>query len=269
MKNSHQLSPSIPPHLKKIMLYDHSEVDNFDPYSIHKLNYCDRIQTVINLIEKNFPNPTNIQIGEFGCAQGNMSLLLAERGYTVTAVDQDAAFLEYSQLKYERGTIQWIKANFSDENIPMQALDVAILGEIIEHCAYPEKVVENISRYVKPGGICIITTPNGSRIKAQLPTFKQVLKNHSRDALAQRQFGPDGSDHLFLFTLKEAINIIPKQSKKLAQGYLGGTPLINALTLRPLRYLDHKTVRKFIRFLSALPIINRFTFNNFYLVFKK
>jgi SAM-dependent methyltransferase len=198
-----------------------------------------------------------------------MSLLLAEKGYTVTAVDQDANFLEYSQLKYEKGNIQWVQANFSDENIPIEPVDVAILGEIIEHCAYPEKIIENILSYVKPGGICIITTPNGNRIKAQLPSFRQVLREYSRDTLARRQFGPDGSDHLFLFTLKEARSIIPQQTQLLGCGYLGGSILIHASSIALLAWFRPRIIKKMIRFLAGIPVINRRTFHNFYLIFKK
>jgi 2-polyprenyl-3-methyl-5-hydroxy-6-metoxy-1,4-benzoquinol methylase len=269
MKNSYSLEKLAPEHLKKIMQYDHAEIDNPKPHAINKLNYWDRIQTVIDLIEKNYPNPTGIHIAELGCAQGNMSLLLAEKGYGVTAVDQNEKFLEYSRLKYEKGDLQWIQANFSEANIPIQPVDVAILGEIIEHCAYPEKVIENILSYVKPGGICIITTPNGSRIKAQLPSFKQVLKKYPRDTLAQKQFGPDGSDHLFLFTLKEAQSIMPQQTKLLESGYLGGSILIHASNLALIAWLRPSALKKTLRFLAKIPVINKRTFNNFYLIFKK
>jgi 2-polyprenyl-3-methyl-5-hydroxy-6-metoxy-1,4-benzoquinol methylase len=269
MKNSFQLQKILPAHLRKIMHYDHIEIDNPDPHSIHKLNYWDRIQTVIALVEQIHPHPTDIHIAELGCAQGNMSLLLAEKGYAVTAVDQDANFLEYSQLKHEYGNIQWVQANFSNENIPIPPADIAILGEIIEHCAYPEKVIENILHCVKPGGICIITTPNGGRFKAQLPSFRQVLKKYSRDTLAQKQFGPDGADHLFLFTLQEAFSIIPKQTKIELHGYLGGSLLINALSIHLLKWLNPVVLKKILRTLANIPTINRLTFNNFYLVFKK
>ncbi len=260
------LKKAIKPHLEKIRMYDEVEIDNPNVFDLHKINYLDRINSIVKLVQKYYPNPQGIRIAEFGCAQGNISLKLAEKGYSVIALDQDSDFLEYSQLKHEKGDMRWVRANFSESGISIEPVDVAILGEIIEHCAYPEKIIENIASYVKPGGLCLITTPNGSRLKAQLPSFRQVLKTHSRESLEQRQFGPDGSDHLFLFTLPEALEILPTNSHVLESGYLGGSILINRISMPLLKVLLGRKIDSLIRLFSKIPFLNQRTFNNFYIL---
>jgi len=89
------------------------------------------------------------------------------------------------------------------------------VGELIEHCAYPEKIIEKILEHIRPGGLLILTTPNGARarIKAKLPTFKEVLIREQREIFEERQFGPNGRHHLFSFNLEEIKYIVPRNAK--------------------------------------------------------
>ena len=106
MKNSLELENHIDVKYNKILSNDKIEIDNPDKYHPRRLLYIDRIITIIEKIKKKFPIPDDIKIGEFGCAQGNMSLILAEIGYKVFEIDISTSFLEYSKLKYEMGDIQ-------------------------------------------------------------------------------------------------------------------------------------------------------------------
>jgi len=178
-------------------------------------------------------------------------------------------FIEYSKKKYERGTIEWIVSNVDNLNFPEGALDVAIAGELIEHCAYPEEIVEKIMRYVRPGGLLILTTPNGARIKAGLPTFSQVLSKETRKLFEERQFGPGGEDHLFLFKLGEVRYIVPGNARIVERGYLGGTILVNKYSYHFFRLFPIRLLESFIRTLSRVPVINSKTFGNIYAILAK
>ncbi len=52
--------------------------------------------------------PTGGRIIEIGCAQANMSLLLAESGYDCTACDIDADAIAYGRKKFEHGSMNWV-----------------------------------------------------------------------------------------------------------------------------------------------------------------
>ena len=83
--------------------------------------------------------------------------------------------------------------------------DVAVWGEMIEHAAYPERILAEIRRVLKPQGWLILSTPNGERFRTGLPTFSQVK---DRAPLEQHQFKPDGDGHLFLFERSELATIL-------------------------------------------------------------
>jgi len=270
MKNSNLLH-SASKKITKIIEFDKMEIDNPVYYHPQKLAYMDRINYIINYIKKIYI-PTNTRIAEFGCAQANMSLLLAQEGYETYAIDIEKEFLEYSKLKYEYGKITWILSNVEELSLEKK-FDVIILGEVIEHCAYPEEIIKNITDFLKVNGVLIITTPNGSRIRTKLKTFTHFKEPAKRKEFEQFQFGPDGDNHLFLFTLNELSLIIPGNLKLISKGYLGSTILFSYLyklrNIFPNNLVKYNTLLKIIRGLSHMYIFNKLTFNNIFIILKK
>ena len=148
MKNSHILQKELSFEYHTIMECDLIEIDNVDLHNPIRLNYLDRLRLCLNIIQSKFPDPKDISIGDFACAQGNIGLSLAELGYNVFAVDINPVFINYSKKKYEKGNIQWIVSEISDLTIKPDSLDVVIIGELIEHCAYPEEIIKKILEFV-------------------------------------------------------------------------------------------------------------------------
>lgn len=146
---------------------------------------------------------------DLGCAQGNIALLLAEAGFDAWAVDLRVDFLKYAALKHERGTFSRVAANGECLPFPAHFFDVVVWGEMIEHVAYPERVLAEIRRVLADQGLLLITTPNGSRLRTGLPTFSRVS---DRIHLEDRQFQPDSDGHLFLFEKLELIELLKSQN---------------------------------------------------------
>ena len=211
-----------------------------------------------------------VQSQRLGCAQGNVSLLLAEAGYRATAIDLNPIFLRYSQAKYERGDIKWRLANIENHGLLPESQDVVILGEVVEHCAYPERIVEKSFQLLVPGGHLLITTPNHSFIGCQrLPSFRQILGLESRSDLEARQFGPDGKDHLFLFTRRELRLLRPCGGSITASGYLSNT-LLSKLPKTLMAFLFTPiSASKVMRLLSLVPMVNSLTSSGQFLIVRK
>lgn len=269
MKSVFAIKENIDPKYAKIVAYDEAEIDNPEKYLPSRMLYMHRIEKVVSWISKKFQNLEGVQVAEIGCAQGNMSLKLAEKGFKVFAVDIDEKFLEYGKLKYEKGDITWVRANIEELNIPKESIDVAIMGEIIEHCAYPEDVIAKTLEFVKPGGYVFITTPNGSRVKTGLPTFGQFSAKEDRKKFEELQFGPDGNNHLFLFTLQEVTSLIPQNAKIVESGYLGSSILLNRRTYKLFKIFPYGMFVGILNMLAKIPFINKKTFNNIYTVIQK
>ena len=250
----------------KIAQYDAIEIDNSNEYSINKIAYLNRLNKLAGLIDllTERKGPSNVL--DIGCAQGNLSLLLAEKGYIVDALDLRPEYIEYSKLKYEKGDIRWLNVNIM-EFIPGKQYDFVILGEILEHCAYPERILEKAVSLLRIGGHLIATTPNGRFVKEKLPRFKDV--SDDRASLEKRQYGPEGKDHLFLFTLKELTRLVSSYGTVVGAGYLGSY-LVNRASIKGLKvFLSPARVQKLISLFESIPILNRLFSQGLYAVARK
>jgi len=97
---------------------------------------------------------------DLGCGLGTIPFLLGSKGYTVTAVDLDAATIAACQQKNGFPHVKFVTGNA--ENIDLgQKFDVVIASEVIEHVPHPGLLMETISRHLAKDGIAIISIPNG------------------------------------------------------------------------------------------------------------
>jgi 2-polyprenyl-3-methyl-5-hydroxy-6-metoxy-1,4-benzoquinol methylase len=161
------------------------------PFSYHL-----RLGQVVDAFAKYLPPPAHI--GDLACAAGNFALTLAERGYKVTGVDLLEDFLSYARKKHTHGDVEFVQGNILDYRASTP-LDGVLMGEVIEHVAWPEYLLQSAKENLRVGGVLVLTTPNGAYGKADLPTFKQISKDRSQ--YEKRQFHP--GKHLFLYTPEE------------------------------------------------------------------
>jgi 2-polyprenyl-3-methyl-5-hydroxy-6-metoxy-1,4-benzoquinol methylase len=268
MKTAQEIEKDLPSDLRTLLKFDKREIDNPNPYDIAKLNYMDRFNKMINIFRQQFPHPEKIKIADVGCAQANVSLILAEFGFQMTAIDINPNYLDYAKHKQEKGSITWFQGNFDQMNLENK-FDAIILGELVEHCAYPEDFIQKALNYLKPNGIILVTTPNGAMFKNKLPTFGQLRKREDRNYLEKKQFGPDGSDHLFLFTINDLKLLLPKNTKIKQAGYLGGTFIINHKTISLLKWMPRHWMENLERLVANLPLLNRYTCYGLYAIITK
>ena len=136
---------------------------------------------------------------DVGCAQGTLALLLAEAGYSVVANDLRKDFLEYAKSRYESGNIEFIDGNIFDVKLDKK-FDLVFANQIIEHLVYPIDFLKQLSELVSPGGHIIVTTPNHSYFKNDLPTYAGIGDPAQH---ADRQFTADADGHFFAYTAEE------------------------------------------------------------------
>jgi 2-polyprenyl-3-methyl-5-hydroxy-6-metoxy-1,4-benzoquinol methylase len=162
------------------------------PFSYHL-----RMHQVLRAFRDFLPPPA--EVADVACAAGNFALMLAESGYQVTGVDLLSDFLRYAEKKKTGGRIEFVQGNLMEYRHP-RPLDGLLMGEVIEHVAWPENLIASAAANLRHGGIFVVTTPNGDYGGNDLPTFKDV-KGGDRKAFEAVQFDP--SRHLFLYTPAE------------------------------------------------------------------
>src|SRR5262249_27083177 len=107
---------------------------------------------------------TGKRVLDLGCRSGALTRTYAA-GNEVVGVDVDrAALAEAAKLGIE--TI-WADV---DEALPFDAaaFDVVVAGELLEHVRFPERVVAEAARVLRPRGLLVGSVPNAFRLKNRL-----------------------------------------------------------------------------------------------------
>jgi len=208
--------------------YDINEYFNKNIKNYARMHYINRIRKIIDLTNQ-YSNGKYVL--DTGCAQANISTLLAEEGYKCIAFDLRYNFLTYAKLKWEYGYINYVCGNIDSLPFKKEVFDVIVLGEFLEHVAFPKKIVLIMLEHLKKNGIIIITTPNGSSLMNKfyfkLPTY--INKNNECE-LVKRQYGPSGNSHLFLFTFNELQQLLESIGLKIIYSCLMNCVFFNPIT---------------------------------------
>lgn len=96
-----------------------------------------------------------------GTGEGDYDGMIAGFCKNLTACDineQDVAFA--TQLNREVPNVQYAVENALELSFPDDSFDLLISVDVIEHVGRPERMMEEVGRVLKPGGLALITFPS-------------------------------------------------------------------------------------------------------------
>lgn len=136
-----------------------------------------RIRMTIKDVLQHKPPPATVL--DIGCANGFMSYLFSQLGYTVTATD--ASDVPERPELFKRCNVTFFHSNLNElDPFPAQctsSFDVALFGEVIEHILnHPSGLLKSIARTLKPDGLLVLSTPNPSTL---MNAVRIVMGRHS------------------------------------------------------------------------------------------
>jgi methionine biosynthesis protein MetW len=102
---------------------------------------------------------------DLGCRYGDLALSYLE-GNTLVGVDVDRAALD----ECSRRTGMEVHHQDLSERLRFDdaSFDVAVLADVLEHLPYPDLILSEIRRVLRPGGTLVGSVPNGTRLRNRL-----------------------------------------------------------------------------------------------------
>jgi len=150
---------------------------------------------------------------DVGCGPGFLSEELLRRGYMVRAVDSSARSVQRVQTRLagRRGFLGAEVGELAALPLPDAEAGALFLVEVLEHLpeAHRERVLDEVSRVVRPGGIFVATTPHAEDLDANKIAcpecgcvFHRMQHMQSLDAARMRALlAQHGFDPLFVAAL--------------------------------------------------------------------
>ena len=141
---------------------------------------------------------------DLGCRSGALTRHFLE-GNSVVGLDVDAAALE----KAAAIGIEPVRANV-EEPLPFEdgSFDAVVAGELFEHLQFPDALVAEIRRVLRPGGVLVGSVPNAYRIQSRL----RFLRGNSPE---------DDPTHLRMFS-PDAVRTLLREFDDVRLSYVGG-----------------------------------------------
>ena len=157
--------------------------------------YANRRHHTLEALLASCPPPARVI--DLAAAQGNFTLALAGLGYHATWNDLRPDLADYVRLKMPPGVnIDFLAGNiFELGDSHAGAYDAVLALEVIEHVAHPDAFVVKLAKLLKPGGVVVLSTPNGGYFLNNLPHFSDCP---DPAIFESKQFSPDSDGHIFL-----------------------------------------------------------------------
>ena len=241
--------PSWPPSWRYSYPYDEQEIYGHIRNPGYFYAYDNRRRHALRLLTEAVA--PGARVLDLAAGQGNFSLALAERGYRVTWNDLREDLAGYVRLKHEHGEIEFAPGNAFELEFP-EPFDAVLMTEIIEHVAHPDDFLAKTAALVKPGGVIVMTTPNGAYFRNRLPRFADCV---DPSVYESGQFKPDSDGHIFLLHPDEVHALAGRAGLVVDELVLFTNPLTNGhlKTAAALKVLPRTLIASLERAALRLP----------------
>jgi ubiquinone/menaquinone biosynthesis C-methylase UbiE len=119
-------------------------------------------ECVLRIVEKEKKIVAALEVLDIGCGAGTQSILWAEAGHHVHAVDVNQPLLELGkQRAHVAGhDIEFRLGSALELPWPEESMDVCLVIELLEHVKEWEACLNECARVLRPGGVLFVTTSN-------------------------------------------------------------------------------------------------------------
>jgi SAM-dependent methyltransferase len=144
----------------------------FQPSAVARMRFVRRVV-------KSVASPKAV-VADLGCGSGAMlcEVLRVKPTWTGYGLDISEASINYARRLASHKSVS-ARTQFQTGclmNLPFasSSLDVVIASEVVEHLPYPERVFEELSRVLAPGGVLLVTVPAESHTPAHMQALNSV-----------------------------------------------------------------------------------------------
>jgi 2-polyprenyl-3-methyl-5-hydroxy-6-metoxy-1,4-benzoquinol methylase len=113
---------------------------------------------------------STLTVLDIGSSTGIMTNEYAKHFKNVVGVDLDTTAIDHSINQYKKENLKFICSPIEEIDLPDESFDVITCSQIYEHVPSDKKLMEEIMRLLKPGGVCYFAATN--RFKIIEPHYK-------------------------------------------------------------------------------------------------
>lgn len=126
------------------------------PYFTHSPNSVGNQLILQGAVIRSLDLPVGSTVVEYGPGWGNLTMHLALMGYSVTAVEIEADFVQLIEHRAKQLGVQvdLVQSDMLDYR-PKEPVDCALFFESFHHCVDHHRLLRNLEQVVKPSGMLV------------------------------------------------------------------------------------------------------------------
>lgn len=119
-----------------------------------------KARKIVSVLESYRGDVSQLKAIEISCSAGFMTIVFSEYFRQVDAIDIDQEAIEFAKRQHQLQNITY--NNIDALNTPFEdcSYDVVICNQMYEHVPSAEKLLDEIYRILKPGGVCYFGATN-------------------------------------------------------------------------------------------------------------
>jgi len=102
---------------------------------------------------------------DLGCGNGALTAALSAEGFTMTGMDRSESGLALASRSFPAIRFLHSELAMPIEKGLHQQFDAVISVEVVEHLLLPRLLLHRVKEALRPGGVCILTTPYHGYLK--------------------------------------------------------------------------------------------------------
>ena len=119
-----------------------------------------KAKKTLSILEDFSGDTAGLSLLDIGCAAGYTTILYAERFKSVVGIDVDKPAVEHAKKHNASLNLEYHVVTSQDIDFPDNFFDVIICSHVYEHVPDAEKLMSEIYRLLKKGGVCYFAAGN-------------------------------------------------------------------------------------------------------------
>jgi 2-polyprenyl-3-methyl-5-hydroxy-6-metoxy-1,4-benzoquinol methylase len=138
-----------------------------------------RLRLFIRLCEdKSRQLGRQLTVLDVGCSNGSNSFPVASLGHHLLGIDISSESVEYAGKRNSFPNARFMVHNLVEQPLE-EKFDLVICSEVLEHLTEPGTLIRAMAEVLEPGGLLVITVPNGYGPREVLGRFENRLRQNT------------------------------------------------------------------------------------------
>ena len=132
-----------------------------------------KARKAVAILQDHRPALGALDLLEIGCSAGYGTVVYAEAFRSVTGIDIDEPAVRHATASNARPNIRYLVMDSQSTGFPDACFDAVVCTHIYEHVPDASRLMQEIHRLLRPGGVCFFSA--GNRLSWMEPHYRLPL----------------------------------------------------------------------------------------------